>query len=586
MNKVHKSVWNESVGAWVAASELSTAKKKGSSRRARVAAVVLGAGAVSVAPAAFAGAIVNCAGNGTDAASSQWMNAADGSSWNGEAWGGAIGSMGEGECGGGSGVVMSEYNSGNGGVSGSSAYITVGQTAYNGAGVVTLYGPGGITLRGDTTTTGTATFQAGADMSGTKIVNVADGTDANDAINYGQLYEHTRYFKANSISDAPESDASATGSDSVAAGPWALAGGATSTALGRGAGAMGVGSVALGANSNAVLDQSVALGSGANAVSVGSVALGSGSVASRGNAVSVGSSTMQRQIINLAKGTAGTDAVNLDQMNAAIAGSSGGGSPDAVMYDSATHDHVTLGGASSGTPVALTNLSAGQVATGSKDAINGSQLYGTANSVADALGGNSTVGTDGKISKPSYTVDGSTYNDVGSAITAVDAKAAAGPVDGVRYDTSAHDKVTFGGVGSTTPVMLTNLAAGQVAAGSKDAINGAQLHGTASSVASALGGNSTVGADGTLSNPAYTLDGNTYNDVGTALAAVDAKASTGSADGVRYDTSAHDKVTFGGVGSTTPVMLTNLAAGQVAASSKDAINGGQLYGTASSVAEP
>ncbi|SEB08600.1 YadA-like family protein [Paraburkholderia sartisoli] len=584
MNKVHKSVWNESVGAWVAASELSTAKKKGSSRRARVAAVVLGAGAVSAAPAAFAGAIVNCAGDGTNAASSQWMNAADGSAWNGEAWGGAIGLKGEGECDGGSGVVVGEYNSGNGGVNGSTAYITVGQTAYNGAGAITLYGPGGITLRGDTTTTGSATFQGGADMSGTKIVDVADGTDTKDAVNYGQLNEHTRYFKANSISDAPESDASATGNDSVAAGPWALASGATSTAVGRGAGAMGAGSVALGANSNAVLDQSVALGSGANAVGAGSVALGAGSVASRGNAVSVGSSTVQRQIINLAKGTAGTDAVNLDQMNAAIAGSSGGGSPDAVTYDSTTHDHVTLGGAGSGAPVMMTNLAAGQVATGSKDAVNGAQLYGTASSVASALGGNSTVGTDGKVSKPSYMVSGSTYNDVGSAITAVDAKAAAGPVDGVRYDTSAHDKVTFGGVGSTTPVMLTNLAAGQVTAGSKDAVNGAQLYGTANSVASALGGATTVGADGKLSKPAYTLDGNTYNDVGAALSAVDAKASTGSADGVKYDTSAHDKVTFGGVSAATPVMLTNVAAGQVTASSKDAINGAQLYGTANSVA--
>ncbi|CAG4885984.1 YadA-like family protein [Paraburkholderia saeva] len=584
MNKVHKSVWNESVGAWVAASELSTAKKKGSSRRARVAAVVLGAGAVSVAPAAFAGAIVNCAGNGTDSASSQWMNAADGASWNGATWGSAIGSMGEGECGGGSGVVMSEYNSGNGGVSGSTAYITVGQTAYNAAGSVALYGPGGIALEGATTTTGNATFQAGADMTGTKIVNVADGSATHDAVNYGQLYEHTRYFKANSISDAPQSDAAATGSDSVAAGPWALAAGATSTAVGRGAGAMGTGSVALGANSNAVLDQSVALGANANAVGVGSVALGSGSVASRGNAVSVGSSTVQRQIINVAKGTAGTDAVNLDQMNAAIAGSSGGGSPDAVIYDSTTHDHVTLGGAGSGTPVTLTNVAAGQVVSGSKDAVNGAQLYGTASSVADALGGNTTVGADGKISKPSYTVDGSTFNDVGSAISAVDAKAAAGPADGVRYDTSAHDKVTFGGAGSTTPVTLTNVAAGQVASGSKDAVNGAQLYGTASTVADALGGKTTVGADGKLSKPSYTVDGSTYNDVGSAITAVDAKAAAGPADGVRYDTSAHDKVTFGGAGSTTPVTLTNVAAGQVTSSSKDAVNGAQLYGMASTVA--
>src|SRR6266404_1492395 len=101
MNKVHKSVWNEAVGAWVAVSELSTAKKKGSAKRARVAAVVLGAGAVTAAPAAFAGAIVNCAGNGTTAASSQWVNADGGGAWDGTAWGPTIGSLGEGACGGG-----------------------------------------------------------------------------------------------------------------------------------------------------------------------------------------------------------------------------------------------------------------------------------------------------------------------------------------------------------------------------------------------------------------------------------------------------------------------------------------------------
>ncbi|MGF6595910.1 autotransporter adhesin [Paraburkholderia sp. GAS448] len=753
MNNIHKSVWNEAVGAWVAVSELSKAKRKGAAKRGRAAAVVLGAGAVSFAPAAFAGSIVNCAGNGTEAASSQWVDAGTGKAWDGTKWGAATGSLGGANCGGGSGVIIEEENSGNNDVNnGSTAYIMVGKLASSDAGSITLYGPAGITLRGATTTTGAATFQAGADMSGTGIANLADGKSDKDAVNLGQLNQRTRYFRANSLQDVPQSDARADGGDSVAAGPWASASGTNSTAVGRGASALATDSAALGANAGAMSAQAVAIGAGANAVSAGSVALGAGSIADRANAVSVGTTTSQRQIINVAEGTSGTDAVNLNQLNAAIAGVPGGGSPDAVVYDTSAHDRVTFGGVGAATPVTLTNLAAGKTDTdavnvsqlkamgadlddsgnatnsfvayddaskdtvtlrgaggtritgmsagtlnaGSTDAVNGSQLYNTASSVADALGGASTVGADGKITRPSYTLDGNTYNDVGAALAAVDSKAAYGAVDGVKYDTPVHDKVTFGGVGAATPVTLTNISAGKtdtdavnvsqlkamgadlddsgnatnsfvayddaskdtvtlrgasgtrltnlaagktdtdavnvsqlkamgadlddsgnatnafvayddaskdtvtlrgaggtritglsaatVNASSTDAVNGSQLYNTASSVADALGGASTVGADGRITKPSYTLDGNTYNDVGAALTAVNAKAGTGSADGVQYDTPAHDSVTFGGIGATTPVTLTNLAAGQVSAGSKDAINGSQLYNTASTVA--
>lgn len=49
------------------------------------------------------------------------------------------------------------------------------------------------------------------------------------------------------------------------------------------------------------------------------VALGDNSVANRGNSVSVGSDTLKRQIANVAAGTEDTDAVNLAQLNEAIA---------------------------------------------------------------------------------------------------------------------------------------------------------------------------------------------------------------------------------------------------------------------------
>src|SRR5690606_32820414 len=62
-----------------------------------------------------------------------------------------------------------------------------------------------------------------------------------------------------------------------------------------------------------------ALGFNAYAASDSSVALGQGSVADRDHTVSVGSAGNERQITNVAAGTEGTDAVNLDQLEEATA---------------------------------------------------------------------------------------------------------------------------------------------------------------------------------------------------------------------------------------------------------------------------
>src|SRR5690606_11759614 len=65
-----------------------------------------------------------------------------------------------------------------------------------------------------------------------------------------------------------------------------------------------------------------AFGQGATtgAGATGAVALGQGSVADEANTVSVGTTTSQRRIVNVAAGTGATDAVNLGQLNQAIAG--------------------------------------------------------------------------------------------------------------------------------------------------------------------------------------------------------------------------------------------------------------------------
>ncbi|WP_407945934.1 YadA-like family protein [Paraburkholderia domus] len=457
--------------------------------------------------------------------------------------------------------------------------------------------------------------QALASVDGTTAVGSGAAALANNATVIGK--------------GASTSDEAVNG---VAIGYNAQAEGANSLAFGSKAQSLGGDSIAMGSQAvtSAAATKSMALGTGATVTAAGAVALGSGAIGDRANAVSVGSSTAQRQIINVADGTQNNDAVNLGQMSRAIAAVSGGGSADAVVYDTSVHDKLTLGGATSTTPVALTNVAAGQVTSSSKDAVNGAQLYNTASSVATALGGGATVGTDGKVSKPAYTLNGNTYTDVAAALSAVNDKAGSGSTDGVVYDTPAHDKVslggvgaktpvtvsnvadgvanndavnvkqlkalgagfdssgnvtsafvayddankaqvTFGGAGSTTPVVLANVAAGQVSSASRQAVNGSQLYGAMSSTAAALGGGSTVGSDGKVSTPSYKVSGNTYTGVGAALAALDAKATTGSPDGVVYDTSTHDRLTLGNTG--TPVTVANVAD---AKSDDEAVNLKQL----------
>ncbi|HDR9804738.1 TPA: YadA-like family protein [Burkholderia cenocepacia] len=90
------------------------------------------------------------------------------------------------------------------------------------------------------------------------------------------------------------------------------------TAVGTGAYAQGRYATAIGRNAYAATDSSVALGIGASATGADSVALGGSSLADRDSAVSVGAPGSRRQIINVAAGTADTDAVNVGQMNAGL----------------------------------------------------------------------------------------------------------------------------------------------------------------------------------------------------------------------------------------------------------------------------
>ncbi|WP_307979002.1 ESPR-type extended signal peptide-containing protein [uncultured Phascolarctobacterium sp.] len=152
--------------------------------------------------------------------------------------------------------------------------------------------------------------------------------------NSGNVGEKAIAFGKNTIADGKSSVAIGDGAN-VDANNVYTSSGNYSTAVGAASGAWGTQTTAVGYNAQAKGQNAVALGFSASASATDSVAIGANSVANReagsvglyaptGNssstwkatsgAISIGSSTKTRQIINLAAGTADTDAVNVAQL--------------------------------------------------------------------------------------------------------------------------------------------------------------------------------------------------------------------------------------------------------------------------------
>src|SRR5690606_11094480 len=116
------------------------------------------------------------------------------------------------------------------------------------------------------------TVSVGSAGSERQVTNVADGTEATDAVNLGQLEEataHNQDFRATGEGEAfaMGEEPTASGSDACAEGDYSTATGSASWALGEGACAFGSGAVA-------IADRTVAVGYNATAASDGAVAVG------------------------------------------------------------------------------------------------------------------------------------------------------------------------------------------------------------------------------------------------------------------------------------------------------------------------
>ncbi|MFW1746073.1 YadA-like family protein [Acinetobacter guillouiae] len=391
------------------------------------------------------------------------------------------------------------------------------------------------------------------------------------------------------------------------------ASGALAVAVGVGASAKGDGATALGLNSSAKSKDAVALGTDTRAELEGSVALGKGSVAntaagiagfdpltgfgssntgstwrSSAAAFSVGdvSRGITRQITGVAAGTADTDAVNVAQLKAAMSkANEAKGSTETVSagkntevtkttkadgstdYQVATKDDVSFDSVTVGNIKAdsqnntISGLADGKVSADSDQAINGSQLHDTAESVANALGGNAKVNPDGTIKTNNIGNTGkdnvhdaiaSIHGQVAGAKTSVSAGKNTVVNSSTNADGSNNYQVALAediqlnsvtanqvtakqvtankvSVGKVTIDVTTNkvsgLANGEITSTSTDAINGSQLHQTNSSVAQHLGGGSTLNKDGSIGAPTYNVAGGTFHNVGDALGAIDTRVS-------------------------------------------------------------
>ena len=144
----------------------------------------------------------------------------------------------------------------------------------------------------------------------------------------------------------------------------------------------------------------IAIGFGAIS-DMGGIAIGAGSHAT-GNEFAVGGRDdhSSRRIVGVADGQHELDAVNVRQMHNNIIGLrneiiSGSGDFNFVKYSDQTQSHIMLG---SGMGTIIDGLMAGEVTDISRFAVNGSQLYGMAQSAGDLLFGMNTINT-------AYTID-------------------------------------------------------------------------------------------------------------------------------------------------------------------------------------
>lgn len=322
--------------------------------------------------------------------------------------------------------------------------------------------------------------------------------------------ETTRFLSIGSSSDrdaaksgvlgialGESSEASILSEGAVAIGAFSRAQGEASIAIGRASWvhSSASGGFALGTRSIVEEANGVAIGAGSSVTkgALNSVALGDSSVANESRTVSVGDGVLQRRLVNLANGTADHNASTVSQLKDSLA----------------------------------------------------------------TLGGGAGMDASGNIIAPAYTVQGGTQNTVEDALVAIDgavitagrrADKVEGQLSSIFQDSPSAraDGMSQIALNGVNGMVLTNLADGRVALGSRDAVTGSQLYAAEQKISQ------------------------NWND----LEAMRKEREMGEQTMRGLDASVID---YGGA------RLTGVADGSVSADSHDVVTGRQLFGVSDRV---
>ncbi|ENJ2509487.1 YadA-like family protein [Escherichia coli] len=255
---------------------------------------------------------------------------------------------------------------------------------------------------------------------------------------------------------------------------------------------------------------------------------------------------------NIASNTANiaTNTANINTLNTSIDTLE----QDAILWNGTAYS------AAHGTETAstITNVKAGTLSENSTDAVNGAQLNAT----------NANVATN----TTNIATNTASINTLNTSIDALEQ-------DALLWDGTAFSAAHGANKDASK---ITNVLAGTVSSASTDAINGSQLHGLSSSIATYLGGGATVSDSGVFSGPTYNIDGNDYTNVGAALDAINTSLSDSLGDALLWDSTTG---AFSAKHGSTASVITNVADGAVSDSSSDAVNGSQLYDVSNSVVD-
>lgn len=341
--------------------------------------------------------------------------------------------------------------------------------------------------------TGERSIAAGllSQASGVNAIAIGDKTvsSSNDSVAIGE-----QASAVNSQAIAIGSHSSASGKDSLGFGTTAQATGNRAISAGRLSQASGLNAIAIGDGAKSTSNDTVAIGEKADASDSQAIAIGSSSSASGTYSVAIGLNAKAGDKWSVALGNSSETAKAVSTKNITVG--------EKTYLTAGGHANGTVSVGNQYIKRTITNVAAGSVLNTSTDAVNGSQLYATNQSVAANVGNialnakniakgmnfaadtgtawkaqlGDTISIKGDGKNLSTSMDKGTIT-VHMSDTPVFTTVTADTVAGNTI--KAGDTVTISKEGADFGgTKITHLKDGEISPTSTDAVNGSQLYGT------------------------------------------------------------------------------------------------------------